>query len=300
MALCLVRSDSFNGVKGGGAVAFSPASMALAALGRSGHTWMRDIATGAGIGSVERDTSALAFSSTGSMLTLATKKQVRVFDLGAWRELPALPDAKGMSLSVAMADDPAGPLLAAGHLGGTVRVWDVGTRKKIYEIPGHCVFPAVGLSADGSTLATALGRDGSVRLWEARSGKVISVVGNYNGSGTIRRVSFCPTRSVLAIAGPGREIWLWNLATRTPVRIKDAHGKQANDIAFAPDGNLLASVGGDGCLRLWEVPSGALAGEVRAHKSKAWGVSFAVDGAHVASTGGGEVTIWRLRRGSAT
>ena len=60
--------------------------------------------------------------------------------------------------------------LASGGVDGTVRLWEVGSRRLLATLQGHTDgVRAVALSGDGR-LAASGSFDGTVRLWEAGSG----------------------------------------------------------------------------------------------------------------------------------
>lgn len=110
-------------------------------------------------------TSALAFSPDGSLLAAALGDgRVHLFDLANVREVPS-PVAKHLDFTF------DGSLIAIGgeatHL---VVVADVATGEQVYSITDH---PGdvtdLEFSEDGSLLLTA-GTDGTIRLWDARTG----------------------------------------------------------------------------------------------------------------------------------
>jgi WD40 repeat protein len=70
-------------------------------------------------------------------------------------------------------------------------------------------------------------------------------------------VAFAPHGSLLASAGPGGTVRLWNPATDQPVgepipADTGRHG-EVYAVAFSPNGALLASADADGTIGLWPV-----------------------------------------------
>ena len=64
---------------------------------------------------------------------------------------------------------PDGKTLASAESDGTIRLWNVRTRKVALELRGHeGIVSKVGFSPDSKLLASC-GADGTLRLWSAPS-----------------------------------------------------------------------------------------------------------------------------------
>ena len=66
----------------------------------------------------------------------------------------------------------------------------------------------------------------------------------------LRALAFTPDSSVIAAAGKGKVIHLWDVVTGQEILTLEGHKAQINALAFSPDGSLLASCSHDGAVRL--------------------------------------------------
>jgi WD40 repeat protein len=185
--------------------------------------------------------------------------------------------------------------LVTGDRKGTVKVWDLGSRRQIATLPGHTdeVQQAV-FSADGRALATC-SKDQTVRLWDVATWTERECLRGGH-SMTVRAIAFTPDGKQLASAGRDRCIVLWDLAQGRAIRSWQAHDDVVHDLAFAPDGRTLVSVGTDDrTARFWDPATGA-------EKARWWSpptlvhlstLALSPDGKTVAAGGyGSTVSLW--------
>ncbi len=175
---------------------------------------------------------------------------VRLLELATGAEKWAKRFDEGAVASVAFTADGQTALAATGQL---VVVFDVETGEERFRVKADAEFVwCAAFTRDGRLLATG-GREGIVRLWDARDGKHLRNLTTQPE--WIRSLLFVQDDRYLLTGGHRSHLVLWHVETGLEVmRYVDTSGAVA--FAPSPDHQQVATASNDGTVRLWNLPFG--------------------------------------------
>jgi WD40 repeat protein len=143
-----------------------------------------------------------------------------------------------------------GRLLATGHAGKTVRVWDTRTGARLLKLFGHVGgIVAVALSPQGELVASA-STDGTARVWQVDGGLPVAVFAGHTNS--LTDVAFSADGTQLVTASRDRTVRVWNVDTSAPLAVLRGHTEQVTSASFVGSSRRVVSAGGDGKVRVWD------------------------------------------------
>ncbi len=210
-------------------VAFSPDGRTLAAV--LCHYYQRpgepvifdylvlwDTATGAQRAAWQLDNSSpatkVAFAGRGGPLVVSgtggNSHKVELRDADDGRFLSVLTEGDRGVTALAIAPD--GRTAALGPHDGAVRLWDLTTRRPIGgPILGHTDSVwRMAFSPDGRTLATVVGTNDALRLWDVATGRALAVV--KPDLGVLGGLAFAPDGRHLAVSGGAGAVAVLDIA----------------------------------------------------------------------------------------
>jgi RNA polymerase sigma factor (sigma-70 family) len=273
-----------------------------------------DLATGRRLSRVQwhgRSVYGAALSPDGKTLLISTydgrrdRCQTLLRDVPSGRRTGEVPVAGSIVEAVAFAPD--GKTFATA-VGETVRLWDTATITEARRINDKVelnpnVWKRLAFSADGKVLAAA-GREGTLRLWEAATGREIRSA--ERAVGPDAALAFSPDGKTLAIADKNdKEVRLWDSSSGKDVRrLRGERGTTA--LAFSPDGKTLAC--GEereegktlvrSVVHSWDVATGREVGHCAGHLFGVQRLAFSRDGKRLISGGGGTgLRVWDVATG---
>ena len=148
---------------------------------------------------------------------------------------------------------------------------------------------SVAYAPDGATLATAR-RDGTVMIWDARTGEARQPLANHPDQ--VLSIVYSPDGNTLVTAGGSGTITIWDPGTGRPLDQLTGHAGGVWSVAYAPDGRTLASAGKDGTIRFWDPGTGRPRALLTGHAADVWSVAYAPDGTLASAGSDGTVRFW--------
>ncbi|CAI9280466.1 unnamed protein product [Lactuca saligna] len=176
----------------------------------------------------------------------------------------------------------------------TIKVWDLNKGYCVNTIifPSNC--NAVCFNSDGGTIISGH-VDGHVRLWDIKTGKVLSEVAAHSLAVT----SVCVSRNGNMVLTSGRD----NLHHLFDVRSLEVCGRfsgSGSKVAsnwsrscISPDDNYVAAGSVDGCVHVWSISKGDMVSSLKEHTASVLCCSWSGLGKPLATSGrNGTICLW--------
>lgn len=275
-------------------VDFTRDSKHVVTAGWDGHVRFWDPQTGIEDETLRRDLNqlhqgvmALAYSPAEDLIASGGfGKQIEVFDHSTVKAERFAHQQKRQTYGIDFSPD--GSEFATANFDGTVKRWDVKTKKLIQTIE-HAIDPAddppaevtsAAWSRDGKWIASGHS-DGTVRIRDPHNGFVARSIAAHQGD--VLQIAFHPQGELLVSSGKDGEAHLWNRSTGKEVHALSGHSGPVPAAVFSPDGKTLVTGGADNTVRVWDVTSGDDIAAVLVHQGGVRAIDFSPDGSSLIS-----------------
>jgi WD40 repeat protein/uncharacterized caspase-like protein len=238
-----------------------------------------------------------AISSDGKkMVTAEWNQNITVWDLATGNSITSFDGSAGKQLQFSrngiygLGFSTDGKQIIAGYNAGEAIIWNIATgNKRVAVLKGNTNYIGSSVvSPAGDFAATVSG--GAVRIWDIKSGKIISRLADRFGSNVKLSFNKKGNRIFTHIYDDDDdndeyEARLWDIATGT--LIKDVNGDigKFEEFKFSPDGNTLAVY--DWYIDetyLWDTETGDLKGKLAGHRSGIVSATFSDDSKTIITT----------------
>lgn len=200
--------------------------------------------------------SALIFSPRTSLIRRIYQHQIPSWVLSipslseSWN--PQLRQLHYRGSAEVVAYSPDGKLMASGHLGGKICLWDAITGAKRRTLRGHSE-EAVSLSfSPNSSVLMSASDDMTIRFWNTITGTKVT---KYRWRHRVRCAAFMPDgKKIIFVQSPG-SIYLWDIIENKKVwsahRTGDDSSKGYGNVTISPDGKRIACGDRDNRNNVW-------------------------------------------------
>jgi WD40 repeat protein len=262
-------------VTGGGATLWNPTT------GKSKHVRGAQPVVAAVLSADGR----LLVTSAGGRITVQRVKSGavarRIRTVGSAVKLAISPDSRTLAVVAAQQN---------GHV--TPATYDLRTGRLLAQLPQRGV-TAAAFAPRAPVFATS-SADGTVDLWDARTGRRLHILDD--GGGSIADVAFSPDGTMLATASSDGGVRVWRVADASRFFYFEGHHGPAVRVAFSPNGALLVSTSQDRTARVWSVggiEAGTLAAVLAGNGGAVTTAAFAPSGKSVVTgADDGTARLW--------
>jgi WD40 repeat protein len=205
------------------------------------------------IGAPRRESiSALALSSDGQLLAIGNGKELMLASAGSGEKLRGFP-AQETTINCLVFSNDNQILASADETGIKVRDLTSGQIRNTFSTGGKVTALRF---APGDRVLVSASEDGSVSLWDLRTGVLSSQLKKHTAA--VNAIAFSTAGDLMATGGDDRSVIIWETATGKARRTLKGHDLTVTSLAFSPDASLLACGSGNASVVLWDVRDGRL------------------------------------------
>lgn len=186
----------------------------------------------------------------------ASEARLKVYDATSGKELVALVGHSGDVYGSTWSPD--GKYIATGGGGdSTARIWDASTGEELFTFTDHNSGVTAALwSPDGKTIASS-SFDGSVKIWEPTTGRVIRDLYPADHKISVFALSWSPDGKRIATYAQDGIGSIWDVATGKELATFIGHTSDVWLMRWSNTGKRLFTSSADRTVRVWDTTTGA-------------------------------------------
>jgi WD40 repeat protein len=152
--------------------------------------------------------------------------------------------------------------------------------------------------APGDLFIASGGANGTVRIWDSKTGREILALEKH--AGPVEACAWSPKNGFLATASSDALVIIWEIPSGTIRHILQGHAGSVNSCSWSPDGLLLASASADKTLQIWDAATGRPAQKLAGHQAAVASCAWSPDGKLLVSGSWDQtVRIWNPHNGTS-
>src|SRR5207244_2403144 len=135
--------------------------------------------------------------------------------------------------------------------------------------------------------------DGTVKLWNTRTAKILLDIRNQDQTGAVYSLAFNADGKLLATTGQAESVHVWDTESGRKSSTMVGYVNDAVSVAFLPEGRRIVSAGWGKAVRIWDLRTGNPLHTLSGHDWMVHCVACSPDGRHVASASADRtVRLW--------
>jgi WD40 repeat protein len=245
----------------------------------------------------ENEVRSVEFSPDGRLLLTASwDGTARLWDVASGVEAARVEPKQGALISAKFSSDGS-TFFTLGE-NGPLKIWQTcaaGVCTERASLPLAGKGQVARFSPDGRWLAVATTE--ATTLWDPKTGSKTSLLSDSRAWNFVLR--FSPDSTLLASAGIGGELRVWNVSQLSLVWQISAHRSNIFDIAFDARGQRLVTASADQTVAVWMIGHITPLLRLYGHQDMVWRAGFAVDDRVIYSASDdGSLRMWDASTGT--
>ncbi|MBC1225341.1 WD40 repeat domain-containing protein [Nostoc sp. UCD121] len=134
---------------------------------------------------------------------------------------------------------PDGKYLISGYIGGTIKVWNIKTKKFIFNLKGHSKsVNAVAITSNGKYLISG-SKDKTIKVWNLENRKQLFTLTDHSAS--VNTVAITPDDKWIISGSDDKTVKIWDLENQEEIFTFRGHTESVNAVTITPDGKVISA-----------------------------------------------------------